>query len=98
MKFKVGDIVRGTSYYSFTNQYSTCEVISTSRPDNLVEVKILNYDDEWLNTLGEEMRRGFINEINAVFDVEARHITLLDRPPRVKCATAKQLNDFLLGD
>mgnify|MGYP003293147770 CR=1 FL=1 len=98
MKFQVGDIVRGTSYYMFTNQHSTCEVIGSSRSDNLVKVKILNYDDEWLNTLGEERRRDFINQINAVYDVEACHITLLDKPHRVKCATAKQLKDFLLGD
>ena len=98
MKFQVGDIVRGTSYYVFTNQYSTCEVISVSRSDNLVKVKILKYDDEWLNTLGEEYRRNFINEINNVFDVEACRIALLNKPHRVKCATAKQLDDFLLGD
>lgn len=81
----------------FTNQYSICEVISVSRLDNLVKVKILNYDEEWLNTLGGEYRRNFINEINNMFDVEVNHIALLDRP-RVKCATAKQLKDFLLGD
>lgn len=98
MKFQAGDIVRGTSYYMFTNQHSICEVISASRSDNLVKVKILKYDDEWLNTLGEERRRDFIKQIDTVFDVEAYHISLLDRPPRVKCATAKQLKDFLLGD
>lgn len=98
MKFQVGDIVKGSSYYMFTNQHSTCEVISASRSDNSVKVKILKYDDEWLNALEEERRRYFINEINSVYDVEAYHITLLDRPHRVKCATAKQLKDFLLGD
>lgn len=98
MEFQVGDIVKGTSYYMFTNQHSTCEVISASRSDNLVKVKILKYDNEWLSTLEEEKRRYFINEINAVYDVNACHITLLDRPHRVKCATAKQLKDFLLGD
>lgn len=98
MEFQVRDIVRGTSCYMFTNQYSTCEVISTSRSDNSVKVKILKYDDEWLHTLEEEKRRYFINEINAVYNVDAYHITLLDRPHRVKCATAKQLKDFLLGD
>lgn len=98
MKFQVGDIIRGTSYYMFTNQYSICEVIGASRSDNLVRVKILKYDDEWLDTLEEERRRYFTNEINAMFDVEADRITLVDRPHRVKCATAKQLKDFILGD